>query len=54
MNNTPNSFWDSLVEILGVGVQGYGVYKSTTWIDKLLTYIPLVLVLLTVYLIYKK
>lgn len=48
------TFLDYLNDFLGKGIEGYGVYKSTTWIDKLVAYVPLFLILFFSYLILKK
>jgi hypothetical protein len=46
-----NNFWFNLSELLNVGVSGYGTYKQTTWIDKLISFIPFAFLLIFLYLL---
>jgi hypothetical protein len=47
------NIWDFFADILNSTGEIYGSYKATTWVDKLLTFLPFFMFLFFMYIIIK-
>lgn len=52
--NEENNFWYDLTKVLGIGIEGYKAHKTTTWIDTIISYIPFILFLVFLYIMFKR
>lgn len=53
MEQDEKNIWEYLADIFKATGNVYGTYKTTTWVDKLLSFLPFILFLVFLYIIIK-